>query len=402
LIAHHFAATAFDAFRFFRDFTAFATAIHTLVSLGHHNGSSVAHGTALHGYLLWNSKRLKRFILCIPLQYKGYPLSLILYFKTGTPARFNSQSHVCMRGFEAEPGRCKIGLIHPKRGRANAMQTETTFAPSIPLEDTFADILQKAQRGLKLSLDEIAERSGVSVQTIRELHQGQVNPEALEKLAFALNLHEPSLSAMAEGSWQPKPVAAFPGFAMFTTWFGDMTVNAYLAWDPQTREAASFDTGSSCQPMLDLIAAKGLQLKKIFITHTHMDHLADLDRLQQASEADSYGSATENPLGLKSTGHGDGFVLGCLRIRVLGTSGHTPGGLSYFIRGLEKPIVVVGDALFAGSMGGAPHAYQEALRNNRERILALPPETIIAPGHGPLTTVGEERAHNAFFPELKY
>jgi glyoxylase-like metal-dependent hydrolase (beta-lactamase superfamily II) len=144
-----------------------------------------------------------------------------------------------------------------------------------------------------------------------------------------------------------------------------------------------------------------LQLQKIFITHTHMDHLADLDTLQQTSGADSYGSAAENPLGLKPLNHGDGFILGNLKIRVLGTSGHTPGGLSYFIEGLQYPLVIVGDALFAGSMGGAAYAYQEALKNNRERILSLPDHTVICPGHGPLTTVTEEKAHNPFFPEFK-
>jgi hydroxyacylglutathione hydrolase len=132
-----------------------------------------------------------------------------------------------------------------------------------------------------------------------------------------------------------------------------------------------------------------------------MDHLADLDKLQAASNATSYGSAVENPLGLKSLVHGDGLILGNLTIRVLGTSGHTPGGLSYFIDGLAKPLVVVGDALFAGSMGGAAYAYQEALHHIQERILTLPPETVICPGHGPLSTVGQERANNPFFPVFK-
>jgi glyoxylase-like metal-dependent hydrolase (beta-lactamase superfamily II) len=180
-----------------------------------------------------------------------------------------------------------------------------------------------------------------------------------------------------------------------------MTVNAYLVWDPQTREAASFDTGSTCQPVLDCMNGNQLSLNRIFITHTHMDHLADLNTLQEKTQAPGYGSATENPLGLKPLGHGDGFVLGGLRIRVLGTSGHTPGGLSFFIEGLAKPLVIVGDALFAGSVGGAAYAYDEALSNIRARILTLPSETVICPGHGPLTTVAEEQANNPFFPELK-
>lgn len=271
----------------------------------------------------------------------------------------------------------------------------------IALEDAYVDILNKAQKGLRISEEDLAERSGVPVSTIQALKQGNPDPEALDKLAFVLHLHGPSLVALAQDRWYPKSAQPVPGLAMFTTWYGDMTVNSYLVWDPQSKQAASFDTGATCQPMLDFVEATHLELKKIFITHTHMDHLADLDTLQEKSEADSYGSAAENPLGLKPLVHQDGLVLGQLRIRVLGTSGHTPGGLSYFIQGLAKPIVVVGDALFAGSMGGAAYAYQEALKNNRERILTLPDETIICPGHGPLTTVGEEKAHNPFFPELK-
>jgi hydroxyacylglutathione hydrolase len=271
----------------------------------------------------------------------------------------------------------------------------------LPLEDGYTDILGKAQRGLGLSIDDLADRTGLSAERIQALKSGQYDADALERLAFALNLHAPSLDALAQGLWHPKTTAGFPGFSMFTTVYGDMTVNAYLIWDPETLEAASFDTGSTCAPMLDCVDCHQLQLKKLFITHTHMDHLADLDRLQMETGGECYGSAVENPLGLKSLRHGDGFALGNLRIRVLGTSGHTPGGLSYYVQGLAKPLVIVGDALFAGSMGGAPHAYEEALKNNRERILSLPEETIICPGHGPLTLVGEERQHNPFFPELK-
>jgi hydroxyacylglutathione hydrolase len=267
----------------------------------------------------------------------------------------------------------------------------------IALEDGVVDILNKAQRGLRLPLEELAERADLPPDRIQAILSGSQDPEALERIAFALNLDAPALQRLADAAWYPQDPPEMDGFAMFTTDFGDMTVNAYLVWDPATREAASFDTGSSCQGMLETLRQQQLTLRRIFITHTHLDHLADLERLRRETQAVSYGSAVENPLGLKPLSHGDGLALGNLRIRVLGTSGHTPGGLSYFIQGLAKPLVVVGDALFAGSMGGAPQAYQEALQNNRRHILSLPDETVICPGHGPLTTVGEEKAHNPFF-----
>ena len=67
------------------------------------------------------------------------------------------------------------------------------------------------------------------------------------------------------------------------------------------------------------------------------------------------------------------------------------------ISGLEKPVAIVGDAVFASSMGGGGISYPDALRTNHAEILTLPDATVLCPGHGPLTTVGEEKAHNPFF-----
>ena len=282
------------------------------------------------------------------------------------------------------------------------MSMTETLPAVLPLEDGFTDVLGKARKGLKLSAETLAERTGLSGPQVEAAFQGQVDESTLLKLAFALNLHGPSLLAMAKNAWQPQLFQTLDGLQPFTTWYGDMTVNAYLLWDPATKEAASFDTGANCQHMLEFIESNGLSLKKIFITHTHMDHLADLARLVgEHPAAVCYGSAVDNPLGLKPLIEGDGLIVGNLSIRVLGTTGHTPGGLSYFVEGLSQPVVVVGDALFASSMGGAPYAYQEAKSNNLTKLLTLPEQTIVCPGHGPLTTVGEEKAHNPFFPETK-
>jgi glyoxylase-like metal-dependent hydrolase (beta-lactamase superfamily II) len=280
--------------------------------------------------------------------------------------------------------------------------------PVLALEDTYMYVALKAQKGRQLTSADIAERSQVDLNVIETILAGKydkspIHNDALEKIAFILGLHGPSLVALANKSYAPKPISPINGFGMFTTPFGEwMTVNAYVINDPTSKQAASFDTGSSCAPMLSHVNEHQLNLSRLFITHTHMDHLADMDALQAKTDSIGYGPAIENPLGLKPIREGDAFILGdSVRITVLGTSGHTPGGLSYFITGLSKPFVITGDALFAGSMGGAAMAYETALRNNREKILSLPPETVICPGHGPLTTVAEERANNPFFPELK-
>jgi len=69
------------------------------------------------------------------------------------------------------------------------------------------------------------------------------------------------------------------------------------------------------------------------------------------------------------------------------------------VDGLERRIAIVGDAIFAGSMGGGMISYQDALRTNREKIMTLPDDSILCSGHGPMTTVGEEKKNNPFFPE---
>ena len=98
---------------------------------------------------------------------------------------------------------------------------------------------------------------------------------------------------------------------------------------------------------------------------------------------------------------GKSFQVDALKIETRQTSGHSKGGITYVISGLERPVAVVGDALFAGSMGGGAISWDDALANNRKHIFSLPDDTVICPGHGPLTTVREEKRNNPFYPEFK-
>jgi glyoxylase-like metal-dependent hydrolase (beta-lactamase superfamily II) len=94
---------------------------------------------------------------------------------------------------------------------------------------------------------------------------------------------------------------------------------------------------------------------------------------------------------------GKKFQVGKIDIEARLTWGHSPGGMTFVATGLARPIAIVGDSLFAGSMGGGTVSYKDAVRNNLEKILTLPDETIVCPGHGPMTSVGEEKKHNPFF-----
>jgi hydroxyacylglutathione hydrolase len=271
---------------------------------------------------------------------------------------------------------------------------------AIPLEDNVSDIIGKAQRGLGISDSQLAERAGVSAEAVRKIRGGDLSEDAVDRIAPILKLSAPALRKLAAGDWKPEAIGGIDGLAMFNTSYGNMTVNAYLVWDPTTRDAVAFDTGADCSAMLKRIADDRLIVRMILLTHAHPDHVADLRRLRKTTAAPIYISELEPEEGAEPIAEGKHFKIGTLAIEARLTSGHSPGGMTYVVTGLEHPVAVVGDSLFAASMGGGNVSYQDALRNNREKILTLPDETIICPGHGPLSTVGKEKRENPFFAEV--
>jgi glyoxylase-like metal-dependent hydrolase (beta-lactamase superfamily II) len=267
---------------------------------------------------------------------------------------------------------------------------------AIPLEDNFTDIIGKAQRGLQLSESELAEKSGVTAAALGRLRDGEFDRATIDQIAPILQLDAPAIAGLAENRWQPNEVS-LRGLAQFNTPYHDMAVNAYLVWDPASGEAVVFDSGADCSALLEKAEGEGLTINLILLTHAHPDHIADLGRLAAATKAPVFLSANESAPGAQPIREGESFSVGGLTIEALLTSGHSSGGMTFFVRGLDQPIAIVGDSLFAGSMGGGNVSYADAVRNNLEKILTLPNDTILCPGHGPLTTVIEEKQHNAFF-----
>lgn len=269
----------------------------------------------------------------------------------------------------------------------------------IPLEDNFNDVINKAQRGLKLSDADLAARAEVSAEDLAAVKEGRPIDAVVRRVARHLRLSPDALEALAHKRWYPQ-LPDFPkGFAAFNTPYEDMTVNSYLVWDARARVAAAFDTGATAQAMLDLIHTEGLTLRYIFLTHTHEDHIADLPRLAAETKAEVWVHEQE-PLDFpaaKRFRENAHFHVGELAIKTLLTSGHSPGMTTFFITGLSWPLAIVGDAVFASSMGGSPTHFADQYRNNREKIFTLPRDTVLACGHGPLTTLAQEKEHNPFF-----
>jgi hydroxyacylglutathione hydrolase len=267
----------------------------------------------------------------------------------------------------------------------------------VPLEDNAGDIIGKAQRGLRISDSELAEKAGVNSQKIRQLREGDFDELALLRVASVLGLAGQALCELAKGEWSPEKIDERDGLAQFNTHYHEMAVNSYLVWDPASRATAAFDTGADCSEMVRFANRHKLNVNLILLTHAHDDHVADLPRLREETGGEVFTPAGEPVPGAEPVDEGKRFRLGNLVIDTRLTWGHSPGGMTYVVTGLSRPIAIVGDSLFAGSMGGGNVSYDDALQNNLEKILTLPDETIICPGHGPMTTVGEEKVHNPFF-----
>jgi hydroxyacylglutathione hydrolase len=268
------------------------------------------------------------------------------------------------------------------------------------LEDFHEDILGKAMRGLGIGKNEMARRLGIEKSEIEAILNGGIDENLINAMASELQLDGGKLIRSAKKEWCPAPLE-IAGSKQISSNYGDMIVNSYVIWDEVSRNAWIFDTGTDALPIFDFIEEAKLKVDAVFLTHTHRDHISCLDDLcEKTGSPKVFVHQLELLDGCEPIEEGFKYSIDSLSLVAKHTHGHSVGGLTYVIDGLEKPVAVVGDAIFAGSMGGGMISYIDALRTNREKIMSLADYTILCPGHGPMTTVSEEKQHNPFFPEF--
>ena len=198
-------------------------------------------------------------------------------------------------------------------------------------------------------------------------------------------MHGAKLERLAAG-WLPSPkdLSAWRELRVFNTDSGGMAVNAYLVWDEVSREAALFDTGWEAAPLLEAVKAEHLQLRHIFITHSHHDHVAALGVIRAAYPKTRVHCNTKSaPLDQRNK-PSEIVHLGGLRVTHRDTPGHAEDGVTYLVGNWQEDaphVALVGDAIFAGSMGGAAGHGAQAKQAIREQILSLPEDTLLCPGH---------------------
>src|SRR5581483_4936237 len=215
----------------------------------------------------------------------------------------------------------------------------------IDLEDNFADIVGKAQRGLEISDSGLAKKSAASAERIRKVREGNFDEPILRAIAPALDLDGDALVDLAKGKYKPQPVGNFDGLAQFTTDYSGMLVNAYLIWDLESKHAVAFDTGADCGGMLKLATDDNLTIKMILLTHAHPDHIADLQRLRDKTGAEVFAPDREPVGGAKKIAEGEHFRLGKIDIESRLTWGHSRGGITFVCTGLARPVAIVGDSM---------------------------------------------------------
>jgi len=196
---------------------------------------------------------------------------------------------------------------------------------------------------------------------------------------------------------------------------GPFQENSYLVVGPSGRRALLVDPGLESEAVLETIAERGLLLELIVNTHGHLDHAAGnrlfkertgarlaihpadapyLERL--GAQAAAFGlRAPDSPAPDLALREGEPLVFDGLEFSVLHTPGHTPGGICFGARGRW----FVGDTLFQGSVGRTDlpgGSWTELVSSIRNKLFSLPGDTVCYPGHGPETTLAEERLHNPF------
>ena len=254
------------------------------------------------------------------------------------------------------------------------------------LEDEIPDVIAKAMMGLELEADGLAEKSGLSVGRIEAVLRGDPDEDSLRKIAPALGLDTEALLRLP--AYLPAEME-IPGVRKLVLPFGQWTVNAWLVEHDGIR--LLFDTG--CEPDDITAALGGTMPNAVFITHAHGDHVGGTEAFETAgvrviSETEALGTSA--------------FGFGSVSLRVVDLSGHMTPTAGYFIDGLEKKLLVAGDAIFAGSIGRCRFAgaYQAALENLRRVLREAGPECVILPGHGPASTVAEEFSSHPFHPSF--
>ena len=233
------------------------------------------------------------------------------------------------------------------------------------LEDSFEDIIKKAERGLNKEissndLDEIARKLNLNVKALKKIKDGEYKPKEFDYSKTYDGLRAAKISSL----------------------FMDGEVNAYIVIDEESN-CVIIDTAQAPDKIIKFVKKEKLHPELVLKTHEHQDHVEGADEILE-----EFGTCNLDFEDLKDCPI---ITFGKRKIEVFRTPGHSEESLTYKV----GKFLFVGDLIFAGSLGGGSYSYKKLLKSAK-MILKFPNNCFIFPGHGPVTTVKEEKENNAF------
>jgi hydroxyacylglutathione hydrolase len=274
-----------------------------------------------------------------------------------------------------------------------------------PLEDELGDVLDKAMTCAGLTCGATARLAKICPEVLQNIidYRGEFTEAELRRLATVLGLKPEGLLAVASGSYPLPEISGLP-FCLYPLRMphGIGVANAYLVADCSKDWGVLFDTGTAGSALWRSWPTKIKRVSAIFLTHYETEHSGGISMLKKRfPEAAVFGPANpDRPPGVTVLEDGAVVVEANFRITVVSTPGHTEGHHCYLVSTKNAPegtpLLVSGDLLFAGSIGGA-YFCSERLNRSLHTVVDHQSESlVIAPGHGPLTTLKNERSFNPF------
>ncbi|MEO7597432.1 MAG: MBL fold metallo-hydrolase [Opitutus sp.] len=273
-----------------------------------------------------------------------------------------------------------------------------------PLEDELGDVLEKAMRRAGLNEEALAQRAHVATSSILDAinYRSELSPLELCRLAAALGLNEIGLCALGCGLYPLPALSALP-FSVFPLAMkhGIGVTNAYIVAEAGSSRGILFDTGPDIDVLQSCWPRAIRSLDAVFLTHAEGEHIGGLCEIAEKFEID----AAYRPQGAvvdcsQPVGEGDVLVFGGLSVTAFSTPGHSSAHNCYVVEATSAragiALLISGDLFFAGSVGCAHYCQRQLATNLRRMLKAVPAQTVVAPGHGPMTTAENELRYNPF------
>lgn len=265
-------------------------------------------------------------------------------------------------------------------------------------------MLEKALRRSQLAVDTLAARAGVPAVRIYDAldYRSELTCDELRRIAGVLKLNEVGFCALGTGRYPKPELGALP----FCVWplrmpHGIGVANAYLVGECGAAHAILFDTGAGIEALQAVWPQAVRRLDAVFLTHVEAEHAGGLCEVVArfgVTEAFAPEGAIA-PCG-EPIGDGEQRVYGGLEVTAFTTPGHAAAHNCYLVRAPAArngaALLISGDLVFAGSVGGAYFSEDQLAASLRRMLGSVPPGTVIAPGHGPMTTVENELRFNPF------